>query len=548
MSVNDIISFTIEVNNSGVAEEGFGTPLYLSYDATFPDLVRTYNDLPGVLADFAADSATGLIAAQVFAQSPHPVEFKVGRGTLKPTLQYVVGAIQVNNSYPYKIQVDGPGITSTEATYSSDSSATKQEIHNGLVAQLNAVVGKNYTATFAPLVYADQTFTADSSTDQLHVVAHGLNTGDGPFQVSNSGGALPAGLTALTDYYVVKVDADNFKLATSLTNALAGTIIDITSNGTGTQTISDTVTTVSPILPFLVTGNSAGNWFSIDIENPSVLSNKMNHADPGVATDLAAIFLVDEDWYWLLTNWNSKAYVEGAALWVEDNSRAYNVAVVDTDALNTTAGNGDTLDALNGLSYKRTAGWYHNSPKQALDACFTGAIAAFEPGTWDGAFKELAAVTTIKLTPTQTTNLKARRGNWYRSDKGRKFTWEGFVFSVTYGYIDITVAIDWFTDQCVDAALGYLLANKKTAYTDRDIDNLAGAIRGVLHDATSDAHPVLDPGDPTDATNLPPSITFPKVADIAPGKRAVRNLPNGIIRGRLQGAIHTVDFIATLSF
>lgn len=93
------------------------------------------------------------------------------------------------------------------------------------------------------LVVADDTFTATHGTETFTAVAHTLQTGDGPFRVSNAGGALPAGLEADTDYWVIRVDADNFKLADSLADALAGTVHAITGNGTGTHTISDTADT-----------------------------------------------------------------------------------------------------------------------------------------------------------------------------------------------------------------------------------------------------------------------------------------------------------------
>lgn len=94
-----------------------------------------------------------------------------------------------------------------------------------------------------PLVVADFTFTAAAATDLLTKVAHGLETGDGLVNVSNAGGALPGGLAAATSYWAIRVDADTFKLATSLANAYAGVAIDITSDGTGTQTLSDTAST-----------------------------------------------------------------------------------------------------------------------------------------------------------------------------------------------------------------------------------------------------------------------------------------------------------------
>lgn len=550
MSVNEFVNFTIQVNSSGLTQEGFGTALVVSYDAPWSDLVRTYTQTADMVTDgFTTDSPTYLAVQALFSQSPRPPQAKVGRGTRKPTLQYLVGAIAVNNSYPYKIQVDGPGITSTEATFTTDASATKQEIHNGLLAALNAVVGKNYTASFQALSpLTGFTVTANTATDALNHTAHGWNTGDGPIQFTNSGGGLPAGIVALTDYYVVKVDADNFQIATSLANAIAGTIVDITTTGTGTQTATPTAGAKSPILPLSIVGNAAGNWFSIDIENASLMSNKMNHADAGIAADLADIVLVDNDWYWLVTHFNSKAPALATGAWVEGASKAWIVSVVDTDALNTVAGNADALDALCTLGYKRTCGKYHNSPKQCFAAASTGRIAPLNPGKWTEAFKTLAGVAAINPTSTQRVNLRARRSGTYTIEKGRQITWDGKVMSTVYGYLDITVGLDWFADQCQTAAFGVLVSLDKVAYTDEDIDLIRGAVDGVIKDAVSDAHEFLDPGDPTDATNPPPSATFPKVSTIAPGVRALRKLPNGQVTGRMQGAVQEIDFTATLTF
>jgi hypothetical protein len=80
------------------------------------------------------------------------------------------------------------------------------------------------------------TITAvDGATDQLTIVGHGLNTGDGPAAVRSIGGTTAGGLAPVTDYWAIRIDADHIKLATSNTNANAGAAIDITSNGSGVQ-------------------------------------------------------------------------------------------------------------------------------------------------------------------------------------------------------------------------------------------------------------------------------------------------------------------------
>lgn len=87
-----------------------------------------------------------------------------------------------------------------------------------------------------PLSFTAFDFTAILGTDVCTKVAHGLETGDGPIRLTTTG-MLPAPLALATDYWIIKIDADNFYLATSLADAYASTRIDITSAGTGTHTL-----------------------------------------------------------------------------------------------------------------------------------------------------------------------------------------------------------------------------------------------------------------------------------------------------------------------
>jgi hypothetical protein len=84
---------------------------------------------------------------------------------------------------------------------------------------------------------ADHTVGTGTFTD----VAHGLFTGDGPVRLTTSG-TLPAGLKLLTDYWVIKSDADTLQLAASFADAIAGTpvVVPFTDNGTGTTTLTGT--------------------------------------------------------------------------------------------------------------------------------------------------------------------------------------------------------------------------------------------------------------------------------------------------------------------
>jgi len=86
-------------------------------------------------------------------------------------------------------------------------------------------------------------FTGNFSSNQMASTAHGLNTGD----VVRASGTLPVApnpLVADTDYYVIWIDADNIKLATTLANARATTVLTVT-NSTGTTITPKFVSTVT---------------------------------------------------------------------------------------------------------------------------------------------------------------------------------------------------------------------------------------------------------------------------------------------------------------
>lgn len=98
------------------------------------------------------------------------------------------------------------------------------------------------------LVVADTAFTTTHGTETVNITAHGLLTGDGPFRLTNSGGALPAGYATATDYYAIRTGADSLQLAASRALAFAGTAVAITGDGTGTHTLSDTASTRRPVV------------------------------------------------------------------------------------------------------------------------------------------------------------------------------------------------------------------------------------------------------------------------------------------------------------
>lgn len=108
-----------------------------------------------------------------------------------------------------------------------DSADTPQSLNTDLLGSYKGVVGL--------LTFVDG--DVNTGTDEITITGHGLNRQD-IIYLTNSGGALPSGLSANTPYYVIVVDANTIQLATSSSNAASGTPIDITAAaGGGTHSL-----------------------------------------------------------------------------------------------------------------------------------------------------------------------------------------------------------------------------------------------------------------------------------------------------------------------
>ena len=83
------------------------------------------------------------------------------------------------------------------------------------------------------------TSAVSTANDTITISSHGYHTKD-PILYENGGGTSITGLTSGQVYYVVKVDANTFKLATTLSNAAASspTTIGLTGTGNNAQTFS----------------------------------------------------------------------------------------------------------------------------------------------------------------------------------------------------------------------------------------------------------------------------------------------------------------------
>lgn len=110
----------------------------------------------------------------------------------------------------------------------------------------------------------------DTSTEYITMTSHGLATGT--VGQLTSTGTLPAGVTTSTNYYVIYVDADNIQLASSLTNAQAGTAINLTDQGTSGATHTFTPTTLNTNVKLQASDDDT-NWADISGTSTNITSS-----------------------------------------------------------------------------------------------------------------------------------------------------------------------------------------------------------------------------------------------------------------------------------
>lgn len=94
----------------------------------------------------------------------------------------------------------------------------------------------NVTGTGSRTLIKSNTFTASSSSGLLLTYTNDFNTfSKVQFTTTTT---LPTGLALATDYWLVRVSATTARVATSLANAIAGTVVAFTDAGVGTHTVT----------------------------------------------------------------------------------------------------------------------------------------------------------------------------------------------------------------------------------------------------------------------------------------------------------------------
>ncbi len=340
--------------------------------------------------------------------------------------------------------------------------------------------------------------------------------------------------------YQITVEGEGVTTTTvSYTSDATATVAEITA-GLTTQLNGVTgknYTAVDGATKITITGDSAGNWFSLELGDPGSEGKiEQTHIDPGVAADLTAISDEDDSWYALCTLYNSNSLVTAAAAWINAKKKIYVFAVNESEAITKAVGNSDTLDDMYTSAYGRVAGVYHPSPADFCDAAWMGRCLPTDAGAITWKFKTLQGVSAITMTETHRTNLVNRKANFLRNVAGQNIMQEGT--TADGDFIDVQRGIDWLDDDMSKAVFIALAGADKIPYTDAGVAVVEAEVRASLQRAV--ARGIL-------ASSPEPTVSVPTVASVATVDKTARNLPDVKFSGTLAGAIHKATISGVVS-
>lgn len=340
--------------------------------------------------------------------------------------------------------------------------------------------------------------------------------------------------------YSITIGAEvaEFTADSSATNdeIVAGLVAAINALTVHTMTASAQGSAGSQYVQLLA--DAAGSFHAVQVDDVNYLEILQDHADPGVATDLAAIALESSTWYALLNAWNSKAMVQAIAAWVETNKKLFLAQTVDTAVISTAeSGTDDVAEALDAADYARTALYYSQNTGDFVDAAVAGRVLQLEPGSETWEYKTLAGVTARPLTATHIVNLKAKSSNYYETVAGVNVTRGGGVVAAGE-YIDTVRGRDWLEARIAEGIFEAKANADKIPFTDGGVSIITGIVRNVLQEGVNVGLLSNDPA---------PKVTAPKVSTVSAGNKAARHLPDVKFDAILAGAIHTTAVSGSIS-
>jgi len=186
-------------------------------------------------------------------------------------------------------------------------------------SSLTEMVSDGFTVNDPAYLMASAVFAQNPKVSQVKLGRRAL----APSQAATF---TPVNLDEGYVHQIVVRSPDGTTTTCSYTNDATATVAEATAalqtalDAIAGLTATDNSTNVS------VVADTAGDLFFFDVPSDGGLTIKNTTTDPGIATDLAAIYAADPDWYGMAIDSNSEAEINAAATWILSNGRKLFVA------------------------------------------------------------------------------------------------------------------------------------------------------------------------------------------------------------------------------
>jgi hypothetical protein len=444
---------------------------------------------------FGANHPAVLEATALFAQSPKPPQIIVGRSEndAVQTINITPLSTDVRNSTDYKVYVNG-----VEAKYTTDATATVAEITAGLAAAIDPTAWAVTTA-----YTAGEHVTNDTAPVKIYICTTGGTS-------AAAGG--PTGIASgITD----------------------GTVVWDYVGTKNNVTATDNTTYVS------VQADTVADAFTLYVWDFTLLGVADVTADGssgGIAADIAAVQVENDDWYCLLPTNQGKAVITAAAVYIETLQKVMIAGTPDSDTYLSTVTN-DIASNLQTAAYDRTMLIYHyKASLQRPEGRWAGYGLPQDPGSITWAYKTLAGLDYMALTSNQISGLEGKNCNYYTRTANVNHTQKGIVPSGEW--FDVIRGTDFLAARIQEGIFGQLINQKKIPYTDVGAGIIENEVRAVMQLGVTQDILAADPAF---------TVTVPKVSTVSAADKANRLLPDVKDEGTLAGAIHYVAVELTVS-
>ena len=307
----------------------------------------------------AVTSDTALTLTENFSGS---TENGVAATVTRPPLNFASAAPHIDNNVL--------GITSGESLGGVDN-ITSIGVGNTTLGTYERIGGNTYhtsapTVTIAaPTARTITQANINETTNVFTVTGHNMRTGTKLTYTSNGTNIVHSGgtLADSTAVFVIRVDDDTFKIASSLSNAQAGTALDITNDGNDSNSfVGDTATATATISGGKVTGITVTGVGSDYQSAPSVTIAAPSGTGNLDLTDNTVLIVADDEivvpaaFYAAISTGESVTYAQGGSGAQADltdgtvyyliKSATSNKISLATSAANALAGTKITLTAV----------------------------------------------------------------------------------------------------------------------------------------------------------------------------------------------------------